>query len=138
VCAEGSSLFVGYVKYEVDDEHFEELGRSRNSCLSPAGYCEAVSVYLAGHFDAEALVVADGDTSVCITIPEDCTMITAAASKEPQQPPGPPGPEDCDFSPDGGDGVRTVCFEKDDGGGVSYVELGVECCVPHDVIAECS
>lgn len=130
-CPPGTNLRVGYVKYDVDTGQFETLDDGNEaSCFATPGACPAVSQYLADHFNDEATVVANGDKSVCITIPDDCTMITTAAAKEGQG---------CDLDADGGDGLRTVCFVKEGrGGGVSNVQLAVECCIPDDILAQCT
>ena len=129
VCRPGSTLAVGYVKYNLDEQEWEALGGQLGTgrCLDPSDFCEPASEHLAEHFASHAIVVAEGDERVCVTIPADCTMITAAAAKE--------GRAGCDPEPDGGDGVRTVCFVKEaPGGGISHVDIGAECCIPNEAL----
>ena len=129
-CTPGTTVAVAYVKYNVSEDEWETIGGRLGSgrCLDPSDFCQSASEHMVGVFEEQAAVVTageEGDERVCITIPDDCTLIAAAAAKE--------GVAGCDFTPDGGDGFRTVCFEKEGpGGGVSYVEIGAECCIPND------
>ncbi|MGH9247601.1 MAG: hypothetical protein ACRD29_25490 [Acidimicrobiales bacterium] len=130
-CPDGQQEAIGYVKWEVDEGRFEALTGGR-LCIELAGACRAVSQHLAAHLNTmiDDVVESSSDEEVCIRLPDGCSMFTAAAAKEGRV---------CDTTFDGGDGVTSVCFVKErPGRGISNVQLGLQCCVPDDVIARCS
>lgn len=137
-CPPGDVLATGYVKYEVDLGSFVPNPIETNDGTCIAGGCSTLNTYLADLFNAQIASIVDesSEDRVCLTIPDECTMIDAAAAKEGGWRGGTRNP--CDFEPDAGSdalpGGRTVCFSKDEarGDGVSNVVLAVTCCVPAD------
>jgi len=137
-CPPGYVLATGYVKYEVDLGTFVPNPLVVNDGTCIAGGCTELNSYLADLFNAQidAIVDVSSEDRVCLTIPEECTMIDAAAAKEGGTRGGTRNP--CDYEPDAGSdalpGGRTVCFSKEEarGDGVSNVVLAVTCCVPAD------
>jgi hypothetical protein len=130
-CPDGQIMSV-FVKYEVGGSFIPATTLNPGTCI--AGGCASANQWAAEQMNLIAIVDENGDRRVCITIPDnsDFLMIAAAAAKEGNT---------CDDTPDNGSdplpGGRTVCFVKDEAGGVSNVTIEISACVPAAVAANC-
>lgn len=129
------NLRVGYIKFDLDSASWvPQAFDAKSNCLGPRppAQCPAIDEHVAKMFnDAGIVPVGDPDDVVCVSsLPgPDCLLVKAVAAKTGG------GAEAC-TSPDSDLSVP-ICFTAQQGGGISNIQMGVECCFPDEVLALC-